>query len=64
MRVDADSMTPDQVRAAAKAWYAKQIETLRECHGREWPQHREWIEAYLREQLRQRLIERGWRPKG
>lgn len=59
----ATGMTPADVLAMAEVWYQRQLELLARCHGDRWPEHRDWIEAYLREQLRQRLIERGWRPK-
>ena len=63
MKVQLDTLTPAEVRERAEAWYARQVETLALCHGKEWPSRRDWIEAYLREELRQRLIAIGWRPK-
>lgn len=63
MKVSPDQLQPAEVLAKAEAWYEAQLAILARCHGPRWPQHRDWIEAYLREQLRQRLIERGWRPK-
>jgi len=39
------------------------VETLAMCHGKQWPERREWIEAYLAEELRQRLIAIGWRTR-
>lgn len=56
-------LTPAEIRNRAEAWYARQLETLAICHGRRWPKHRAWIEAYLRAELRQRLLELGWRPR-
>lgn len=63
MKVSPDQLRPAEVLAKAEAWYEEQLALLEKCHGSRWPVHRGWIEAYLREQLRQRLIERGWRPK-
>lgn len=56
-------LTPAEVREKAAAWYARQVELLAKCHGDRWPEHREWVESYLKEELRQRLIALGWRPK-
>lgn len=63
MKVSPEQFRPAEVLAKAEAWYAQQLAILAQCHGHRWPEHREWVEAYLREQLRQRLIDRGWRPK-
>lgn len=54
--------TPAEVLALAARWLAQQREILAKAHGPSWSKHREWIEAYLREEVRQRLIARGWRP--
>lgn len=63
MKVAEETLTPAQVLEAAQAWYDRQMVRLEECHGTSWPEHRDWISAYLREELRQRLIARGWRPR-
>lgn len=55
--------TPEQILALAQAWYRRQVEILRTAHGTSWPAHREWITDYLRQEVRQRLIARGWRPR-
>lgn len=55
--------TPEQVKQRAKAWYDRQIAIISQAHGSNWPMHREWIEDYLKEELRQRLLEMGWRAK-
>ncbi|RVT48386.1 hypothetical protein [Rubrivivax albus] len=55
--------TPEQVLALAKAWHARQVEILRASLGPSWPTHREWVLDYLRQEIRQRLIARGWRPR-
>jgi hypothetical protein len=56
-------LSPTQMRERAQAWFDRQVETLAKAHGDSWPDHREWVEAYLREEIRQRLIALGWRPK-
>ena len=62
--MEVEQLTPAMVRAKSEAWYAKQLETLRRCHGDRWPEHRAWVEDYLKEELRARLVALGWRPKG
>lgn len=54
-------MTAAEIRAAAQQWYEQEIERCAAAHGEHWPANRQWIDAYLREELRQRLIARGWR---
>ena len=62
MKVASDkTLTPTQVRAAAQSWYDRQLELSAQCLGSLWPGHRVWIEAYLRAELRERLIALGWR---
>lgn len=63
MKVQAKQLTPTEIRARSEAWFARQVETLAMCHGKAWPDRREWIESYLKDELRQRLIAIGWRPK-
>lgn len=55
--------TPEQVLALAKQWHARQVEILCTALGPSWPEHREWVLDYLREEVRLRLIARGWRPR-
>jgi hypothetical protein len=50
-------------RALAESWYRQQCERLAQCLGPSWPSHRAWLESYLVEEVRQKLIARGWRPK-
>lgn len=57
-----DAMSPQAVREAANRWYRQQLELSARCLGTSWPDHREWVEAYLRAELRERLIALGWRP--
>lgn len=64
MKVDKPQMqTPAEIRAAASAWYEAQVALAAAKHGTAWPEHRDWVEAYLREELRERLIALGWRPR-
>lgn len=56
-------LTHEQIRQAAEAWYARQIAILQQSYGPSWPHFREWLEDYLKEELRERLIACGWRPK-
>ena len=63
MNVATDDLSPAQVLARARAWYENQCERLAKFHGTKWPERQAWCEAYLREELRLRLIERGWRSR-
>lgn len=56
-------LTPAEVREKAAAWFESQVAIYKARHGDKWPEHREWVEGYLKEELRQRLIALGWRPK-
>lgn len=56
-------LTPEQIKQRAQEWYERQIAVISKAHGSSWPQHRAWIEDYLKEELRQCLIELGWRAK-
>ncbi len=55
--------SPEQILAAAEAWLQRQRAVLAERHRSAWPQHRVWIEENLLEEVRQRLLARGWRPR-
>lgn len=57
------NLTPAEIRRQAQEWFDRQVEIISKAHGPAWPEHREWIEDYLRAELRQRLIALGWRPK-
>lgn len=63
MKVEAASLTPAEIRARSEAWFARQVETLAMCHGKDWPERQAWVESFLKEELRQRLLALGWRPK-
>jgi hypothetical protein len=47
----------------AERWFDGQCAALARRHGSAWPKHREWVEAFLREELRQRLAALGWSAK-
>ena len=59
---EARQETPAEILALAETWLNRQREILAKAHGPSWPKHREWIEDHLREEVRQRLLARGWRP--
>ena len=63
MKVEAHPLTPIEIRECAEAWFARQVEVLAMCHGRDWPSRREWCEAFLKEELRARLLALGWVAK-
>lgn len=63
MKVDRPQLSQEEIKEKAGAWYARQLQVLAACHGHRWPLHRHWLEQYLREELRQRLLALGWRPK-
>ncbi len=56
-------LTPAEIREQAEAWYARQLRILAKAHGTSWAAHREWIESYLKEEIRERLVALGWRSK-
>lgn len=55
--------TPDQVREQSRAWYMRQVEILSMSHGARWPSHKDWIEDYLKAEVRERLLALGWKAK-
>lgn len=59
----AQPLSPAEIRTRANRWYAFQIERLAQRHGTHWPALEAWLKAYLREEIRQRLIAIGWRPR-
>ena len=60
---DRKNHTPAQIRQLSEQWYTRQIEVLKLAYGEDWEHYREWLESYLQEELRQRLIARGWKAK-
>ena len=59
----APKLTPEEIRQRATAWYERQIQVIALAHGPSWPEHREWIEDYLKAELRERLYALGWRAR-
>jgi hypothetical protein len=53
--------TVAQIRADAQRWYDRQVEVLQSSLRRHWALHEAWVRNYLKAELRQRLIARGWR---
>ncbi|KWT64457.1 MULTISPECIES: hypothetical protein [unclassified Variovorax] len=62
MKVE-EQLTPAEMRVQAERWFERQCAISAKALGESWPGHRDWVESYLREEIRQRLIARGWRPK-
>jgi hypothetical protein len=63
MQTEPVELSPAEMLAAAEAWFNRQREILAKSHGDAWPRNKEWVEAYLKEELRQRFIAKGWRPR-
>lgn len=59
----ADNLTAEEIKANAKEWYRRQCEISRTALGQSWEEHCEWIEAYLLQEVKERLAARGWRSK-
>lgn len=56
-------LTHEQIRQDAETWYARQIAVLQLTLGPSWRSHKAWLMDCLKEQLRDRLLAAGWRPK-
>ncbi len=63
MIAERPNMTAAEMRERAEAWFNRQIEIISKAHGSSWPEHEGWIRDYLKAEIRERLIARGWRPK-
>ena len=46
---------PPALLPKAQAWYTRQLAKLEQAHGSNWPDHREFLEAYLNEELLESL---------
>jgi hypothetical protein len=57
------NLSPQELRQRAEEWFDRQTALLAMVHGEHWPEVREWLESYLRAEIRERLIALGWRPK-
>lgn len=53
-------LDPAVVRRQANEWFHRQCEISARCLGPSWPAHQAWIEDYLKEELRERLLAMGW----
>jgi len=62
MKVD-DRAEVLKIRAQAQRWYEEQIEVSAKRLGPAWPALEAWVREYLKFELRERLIARGWRPR-
>lgn len=63
MKVE-DQATPAETREKAEAWFKRQCDISALAMGpAKWAVHRDWVEEYLRQEIKERLIARGWRPK-
>lgn len=58
-----DNLTPAEVKDRAQGWFDRQVAVISKAHGDSWPDHKEWIEEYLKAEIKERLVARGWRPK-
>ena len=63
--MDTSSSEPRTRRVAddADARIRRELAALAERHGPRWPEHREWLEAYVREEQRQQQAWPGSTPK-
>ena len=52
-----------EIRWQAQDWFDRQIAIARASLGSFWPAHEEWVRDYLKAELLERLIARGWRPR-
>jgi hypothetical protein len=50
-----EALTPGEMRQQARAWYDRQIEIISKAHGSSWPEHKDWIDAYLQEENQQNI---------
>lgn len=48
-------MTAPELQARADAWHERQLKSIERAHGNRWPEHKAWIEDYLRAEVRQLL---------
>ena len=62
MTVERSDIGPEQIREKSRVWFRRQLETVAKSHGSRWPEHREWVVGYLREELRGHMIAAGVEP--
>lgn len=46
----------DELRARANRWHTAELERATRGMGRRWPEHREWVDDYVRTELRELLL--------
>lgn len=56
------TLSAAEMQREAEAWFERQVARLQRIHGPAWHHTGEWVQDYLRAQLRMRLLELGWRP--
>lgn len=49
------TVTGEQLRRRANLWFADELQRAQKAQGAAWERHREWVEAYLLAEVRQRL---------
>lgn len=54
---------PPDVRHQIRNWYDRQLNLCAQKHGASWPHTRAWVQDYLKEELRRKLLAQGWRTK-
>lgn len=59
----AEHESASDLQAKAEAWFNRQCAISEKALGSRWPALRTWVEDYLRQEIKERLIARGWRPK-
>jgi hypothetical protein len=50
------------VRAAAQAWYEREMANAARALGPAWPAMRAFVDEVVKDELADRLISFGWRP--
>ena len=60
---DISSLSPEQMKNRAMKWYELQMLKAAIGQGKFWVKNKTWIEEYLKEEIRQRLLVRGWKAK-
>ena len=63
MKVAREVESVEHIHAQAQAWYESQMAKAERSFGPLWPTFKDWVSDYVRTELRERLIARGWRPR-
>lgn len=56
------ALTPAQLRERAERWFEREMAIAERAHGARWPEHRDWVADYLRQEIRERLQDLERRP--